>query len=223
MKTTYLIIGAIIIFNLSRCKKPAPTEDEVTITGTIYLNCNQVAANKTYYFVFNSSYLYKEDPTITFTTDDNGLFTLKTHRKDNRAYGIYDKPYNGQLLGGFGVSNPDLSINYNIPPIYEKVDGNVVLKVKTNHVISVGDTIKYAFQYSNVLYAIPGPITKDTIVAVYQMSLVPYLYRSKGATGEQKTLWWNVNKPTVGTDDNQVDYTLHGCAAVADTAYIVVP
>jgi hypothetical protein len=66
-------------------------------------------------------------------------------------------------------------------------------------------------------------MTKDTVIAFYNQSIAPNLFNDNPSNGEIKTLWWSLNKATVGSYDNQVDYTIHGCASIADTAYIVVP
>jgi hypothetical protein len=173
-----------------------------------------VASNETYYLFIGAS---KTDYT-EITTDANGYFSFDGEKNMDVWYNIYTDKNFSKLVGYIKFHGEEL----NLGVIRENVSNQLVLKVKTNHVLTNLDTINYVFQYDLVRYKIHGPITKDTIIGIYAKSIAPNLYNDNPSTGELKTLWWNFGQ-TTPTNQVQVDYTIHGCAGVADTVYIVVP
>lgn len=210
----YSFLCLVCLTSCQQCKKKE--KEKVTITGTIYTDCNNIASNKTYYLVW---YPWKKVTPIELKTDANGMFSYEVDKYLDAGYNISTNTNINNSFGGFRSKGE----TKNVGIIRESVSNQLVLKLKTNHVISNLDTIKYAFQYSGIVNLVNGTITKDTIIGIYNQNIAPNLYNDNPANGELKTLWWNLNKTSVGTSDNQVDYTIHGCAGVADTAYIVVP
>ncbi len=219
MKKYYLLSLLLVILIFQNCKKKTNLKEKFTVTGRIYKNCNEVAANTTFYFVFDwAGYGFKRDAPIPFTTDVNGFFSYEFEKQTMdiiiiSASTLYSNNFYGHKLN-------DESIDLGI--IKQGVSSQLILKLKTNHLISNLDTIKYVFQYGNFQTPIYGPITKDTIIGSYTMGIYVNSYNNDPSDGEQKILWWNFGM-TNSTNQTRVDYTIHGCAAVADTAYIIVP
>ena len=190
----------------------------VTVSGFFQRNCNDIASNATYYIVYPITISNNKEP-IPITTDANGYFSFEAAKNADIWYNISaDKNINHAFchIEFHGES-------LNLMALKEVASNQLILKLKTNHILTSLDTIKYAFRYGDMELPVHGPITKDTIIGIYTKSIAPNLYNDNPSTGELKTLWWSLNKPTVGSNDTQVDYTIHGCAGVADTAYIVVP
>jgi hypothetical protein len=217
MKTISIISILFAVIIITACKKKQKMEETVIITGTIFRNCNDVASNATYYFVFPVNQYNNKAP-IAFTTDANGMFSYEVDKYSDAGYGISASTNFNDFFGGFKCNGE----NKNIGIIRESASNQLVLKVKTNHILTNMDTINYVFRYDLVRYKVHGPITKDTIIGIYNKSIAPNLYNDNPSTGELKTIWWGFGQPTP-TNQVQVDYTIHGCAGVADTAYIVVP
>ena len=218
MKIYSLLSILVLILLFQNCKKKIDPNEKYTVTGTIYKNCNEVAANTTFYFTFDWNYGYKTKATIPFTTDLNGQFTYILEGKDNEVYNICPVDNSNMFFFCFRNNGKD----YNLGNLYQNVTAPVVVKLKTNHLISNLDTIKFVFQYGNFRTPIYGPITKDTIIGSYTMGFNSNSHNNNPSDGEQKILWWNYGMPT-STNQTRVDYTIHGCASVADTAYIIVP
>ena len=213
MKTLQLIFIFLITLLFS-CKKKV-NETEYTTTVTFYKNCYEVAANTTYYIVDGKAYGFTTNSPVPVTTNEYGVAVFKTKKITGETYTIAKDSKGWYKIGGFkSVPGEDSHAG----SIYESASSNLILKLKTNHLITNLDTIKYVFQYGNFRPPLYGPITKDTIIGSYIMD---YNHFNLSA-GEQKILWWNFGM-TNSTNQTQVNYTIHGCASVADTAYIIVP
>jgi hypothetical protein len=209
---SYSFICLACLTSCKQCKKQE--KEKVTISGYFYKNCNTIANNTTYY-------LFPPPPANGYTeitTDANGYFSFEADKYMDTWYNIYTDNTSSNLVGSIKFHGEALNIGI----IRESASNQLILKLKTNHLLTNLDTIKYVFQYNTTFESIHGPITKDTIIGIYTKSIAPNLYNDNPTTGEQKTLWWNFGQ-TTSTNQVQVDYTIHGCAGVADTAYIVVP
>ena len=214
---TIILYSLLCLVCLTSCKKCKKKEKlKYTVTGTIYKNCNDVASNTTYYIVW---YPWQKIAPIELKTDVNGLFNYEYDEYSTGGISISNNTNINNTFASYKLNNESLSIGI----IRESASNQLVLKLKTNHVLTNLDTIKYAFQYGSAELPIYGTITKDTIIRIFTKSINSNNYNNSPTTGEVKTLWWSLNKATVGSNDNQVDYTIHGCAGIADTAYIVVP
>jgi hypothetical protein len=210
---SYSLISLVCLTSCQKCKKK--DKEKYTVTGTIYRNCNDVTSNTIYYIVFRPE--LKTSP-IELKTDGSGNFSYEFEQYSTSSIAISNNTnYNNRFIG---ITLSDE--NKNVGIIRESASNQLVLKLKTNHVLTSLDTIKYVFQYGDFELPIHGPITKDTIIAYYNMSYNPNLYYDPPRDGDYKILWWNFGM-TNSTNQTQVDYTIHGCASIADTAYIVVP
>lgn len=217
MKTLQLIFIFLITFLFS-CKKKV-NEPEYTTTVTFYKNCYEVAANTTYYIVDGKAYGFTTNSPVPVTTNEYGVAVFKTKKITGETYTIAKDSKGWYKIGGFkSVPGEDSHAG----SIYESASSNLILKLKTNHLITNLDTIKYVFQYGNFRTPLYGPITKDTIIGMFTMQNNINTFNFNPSAGEQKIIWWNFGMPT-STNQTQVNYTIHGCAAVADTAYIIVP
>jgi hypothetical protein len=218
MKKYYLLSLLLVMLLFQNCKKKFFQREKFTVTGRIYKNCNEVAANTTFYFVFDSNYPFKTDAPILFTTDGNGFFSQEFEKRKNDMVSISSSVQRNKNFYRFKLNNEPFDIGI----IKQSVSSQLVIKLKTNHFISNLDTIKYVFQYGNFKTPIYGPITKDTIIATHTMWFDLEKYNNDPSDGEDEILWWNFGM-TNSTNQTQVNYTIHGCASVADTAYIIVP
>lgn len=218
MKIYYLLSILLLFLLFQNCKKKFFKREKFTVTGRIYKNCNEVAANTTFYFVFDSNYPFKTDDPIYFTTDVNGFFSYDFEKRRNNMVSISSSIQRNKNFYRFKLN--DESVDLGI--IKQSVSSQLVIKLKTNHLISNLDTIKYVFQYGNFKTPIYGPITKDTIITTHSMWFDLDKYNNDPSDGEEEILWWNFGM-TNSTNQTRVDYTLHGCSVVADTAYIIVP
>jgi hypothetical protein len=217
MKILKLIFIFLITFLFS-CKKKV-NEPEYTTTVTFYKNCYEVAANTTYYILDGKAYGFTTNSPVPVTTNEYGVAVFKTKKILGETYSIAKDSRGWDGIGGFkSVPGEDSHAG----SLYESATCHLVLKLKTNHLITNLDTIKYVFQYGNFRAPIYGPITKDTIIGMYTMDINIDKFNFNQNAGEQKIIWWNFGMPT-STNQTQVNYTIHGCAAVADTAYIIVP
>lgn len=214
MKTTvlYCFISLIFLTSCKKCKKTIPP-DKVIISGTIYIDCYTISQNTTYYRVY-PTYSYQEPE--EFSTDANGMFNIEVDKSTAKSFFTIsaDKNPNNAFAAFYGTGE-----NLNIGILRESANNQLVLKLKTNHVLSNLDTIKYVFQYGNFQAPIYGPILKDTIIGFYNMNITS---PNSNSNVELKTLWWNFGQ-TTSSNQVRIDYTIHGCASVADTAYIIVP
>lgn len=210
-----ILYSCLSLLFLTSCKECKKEDEKVTITGTIYTDCNNIASNKTYYLVW---FPWQHVTPIELKTDANGIFSYEVDKYSDGSYHISTSTNFNGFFGGFQASGE----NKNIGIIRETASNQLVLKLKINHVLTNLDTIKYVFQYGDFETPIHGPITKDTIIGTYIKSISSAGYNNSPTSGEVKTLWWNFGM-TTPTNQTQVDYTIHGCASVADTAYIVVP
>ena len=205
----------VSLTSCQQCKKKE--KEKFTVTGTIYQNCNDISANTTYYLVFPVNQYSNRDP-IIFTTDANGVFSYEFEKYSISGANISRSTNFTNSFASYKFNDENLNLGI----IREDASNQLILKLKTNHTLTSLDTIKYVFQYNTVRESINGPITKDTIIGIYTKSINSISYNNNPSTGELKTLWWNFGQPT-SINQIQVDYTIHGCAGMADTAYIVVP
>ena len=218
MKKYYLLSLLLVILLFQNFKKKTNLKEKFTVTGRIYKNCNEVAANTTFYFVFDWNYGYVTDAPIPFTTDVNGFFSCEFEKQKMDGVTISATENYNDFFCGYKLNDESV----NLGAIYQSASNHLILKLKTNHLLTNLDTINIGFQYNLVRQKIHGPITKDTILGVYTMGININTYNINPSSGEQKILWWNFGVPT-STNQTQVNYTIHGCASVADTAYIIVP
>ena len=212
----YSLISLGCLTSCQKCKKKEKAK--VITTVSFYKNCNDIAANTKYYRVFPIQQYNNRAP-IEFTTDANGSYSFESEKYSEEEFIISIDNNRNHLFCYFYASSEEDS---NVGFMRESVSNQLVLKLKTNHIITSLDTIKYVFQYNTVRESINGPITKDTIIGIYTKSVNSVSYNASPSAGELKTLWWNFGQPT-SINQIQVDYTIRGCAGVADTAYIVVP
>lgn len=213
-----VLYSIFLLLCLSSCKRCKKEKKMITLTGTIYKDCDSLARNATY----QTRYLYRTKGNIKeITTDYNGRFSFQLEKYDDDAFAVFpaNNPPNEftNLGGGYGEDH-DFGI------IREVYHGYVVIKLKTQQGLAAGNTLNYVLQFSNTTTTIQGPITKDTIIT----TLVYGLNNSweNPDQSDNKTLWWKLNKqPLTGTsDENQLDYRVHGCNINnKDTAYIVIP
>ena len=217
MKTLQLIFIFLITLLFS-CKKKV-NETEYTTTVTFYKNCNEVAANTTYYILDGKAYGFTTNSPVPVTTNEYGVAVFKTKKILGETYSIAKDSRGWDGIGSFkSVPGEDSHAG----SIYESASSQLILKLKTNHLLTNLDTINIGFQYNLVRKKIFGPITKDTIIGMYTMENNINTFNFNPSAGEQKIIWWNFGVPT-STNQTQVNYTIHGCASVADTAYIIVP
>jgi hypothetical protein len=212
---SYSLISLVCLTSCQKCKKKE--KEKFTVTGIIYQNCNDVSANTTYYLVFPVNQYSNRAP-IIFTTDANGVFSYEFEKYSISGANISRSTNFTKSFASYKFNDENL----NLGVIREDASNQLVLKLKTNHILTNLDTIKYVFRYGDFELPIHGPITKDTIIGIYTKSINSISYNNNPSSGELKTLWWNFGQ-TTPTNQVQVDYTIHGCAGVADTAYIVVP
>jgi hypothetical protein len=211
---TKLIFSILALVLFIACKKKTKSSEKIIISGIIYKDCYTIAANTKYYRVYLS---YVNKTPIEFNTDANGVFNFELDKSTSKDHFIISSdPNSNHVFSAFYGTGENL----NVGVLRENENNMLILKLKTNHGLTNLDTIKYAFQYSNMELPIHGPLTRDTIIGIYTKLIIS---PNSNPNGELNTLWWSLNKATVGSNDNQVDYTIHGCAGVADTAYIVVP
>jgi hypothetical protein len=213
----YSFLCLVCLTSCQQCKKKEKAK--IITTVSFYRNCNDIAANTRYYRVFPIQQYNNRAP-IEFTTDANGSYSFETEKYNSETINIStDQNINHSFCYFHTSSEEDSNVGF----MRESASNQLVLKLKTNHVLTSLDTIKYAFRYGDMELPVHGPITKDTIIGFYTKTINSKDYNNSPTTGELYTLWWSLNKPTVGSNDTQVDYTIHGCAGIADTAYIVVP
>ena len=214
---TKLIFSILALVLFTACKKKTKALEKVIISGTIYKDCFSIAQNSTYYRI----YPFTHDQSEELITNSNGEFSFEVDKYfDGTVYISNNPTYNKNyfcIISGNGSGE-----NMNVGILRENASNQLVLKLKTNHVLTNLDTINFAFQYNLVREKIYGPITRDTIIGYYNKAVNVYTYNNNSSVGELKILWWGFGQPTP-TNQVQVDYTIHGCAGVADTAYIVVP
>ena len=145
MKTLQLIFIFLIPFLFS-CKKKV-NEPEYTTTVTFYKNCYEVAANTTYYIVDGKAYGFTTNSPVPVTTNEYGVAVFKTKKNLGETYSIAKDSRGWDGIGSFkSVPGEDSHAG----SIYESASSNLILKLKTNHLLTNLDTINIGFQYNLV-------------------------------------------------------------------------
>ena len=123
MKIYYLLSILLLFLLFQNCKKKFFKREKFTVTGRIYKNCNEVAANTTFYFVFDSNYPFKTDDPIYFTTDVNGFFSYDFEKRRNNMVSISSSIQRNKNFYRFKLNDDELwgkfeNVGVNLKPTF---------------------------------------------------------------------------------------------------------
>ncbi len=181
MKKILFVIFAIFI--TTSCKKFFNSKNPVIIEGTLMLNCDTPAANKSGFILTDDGLFSGPGISLSFTTDENGYFKITHTGRENvgkfmvRVDGFSDVLRVG-YLSGKKKNLGKIYINYFPTNFIIKLD---VKKSYTENDTLVMYNFKNATSLANSTVYFPGPFTSGVLDSIsnYKFTKFP-LHFSNG-------------------------------------------